>query len=214
MIRSCRLMWEALKFFHLKEREKMKKYLFSALVILLLLSLAACGAREERRTKQIEVEGQTLTITFDEGNRSAGVITAANGDYAFSYDTSGALTIVYPDGSVCTAQDMNGAVAFPADYDASERTDAGYIDAFSLWFVLQGAMSDPQRTQSGASLPLAFLLLGLGVWALAAPRSLWWLSSGWRYRNAEPSDLALGLYRGLGAAFLIGGIICALASMG
>ena len=52
---------------------------------------------------------------------------------------------------------------------------------------------------------MGLLLIPVGLFLLISPRTVWYLSHGWRFKNAEPSDLALGLNRlGGGAALVIG----------
>ncbi|MDA8216874.1 MAG: hypothetical protein M0Z94_04575 [Dehalococcoidales bacterium] len=41
----------------------------------------------------------------------------------------------------------------------------------------------------------ALVLLGYGAFAALSPRSIWYLSEGWKFRDAQPSDLAMVLYR-------------------
>lgn len=52
------------------------------------------------------------------------------------------------------------------------------------------------------------MLVLLGALAVAFPRALWFFDHGWRYKNAEPSALALGLNRAVGVLALIAGLIC------
>lgn len=50
---------------------------------------------------------------------------------------------------------------------------------------------------------LAIVLLGVGLFNILSPQTAWYLSEGWKFRDAEPSDLALGLARA-------GGVVCCL----
>jgi len=51
-----------------------------------------------------------------------------------------------------------------------------------------------------------WLLLGLGLFNLLAPRAVWFTSYGWRFKNAEPSDASLTFGRVSGAILGIIGI--------
>ncbi|MBO5253428.1 MAG: hypothetical protein J6C51_05740 [Clostridia bacterium] len=44
------------------------------------------------------------------------------------------------------------------------------------------------------------LLIALGLFAVLSPQTVWYLEYGWRFKDAEPSNLALTLNR-------IGGIV-------
>lgn len=195
----------------------MRKAAIFALLACFLLSLTACGKADPVvQTQAIEAGGQSLIVQFDENTLSAGIIQAENGEYAFEYDGHGGLTIVYPDGYVYTQTAVNGGIGFPADYDAAERESKGYVDGFSLHWGLETAMDNARgalRSGGSPNLLLALLLLALGAWNLFAPRSSWQLSHGWRYKNAEPSDLALTLYRLGGILLIFAGVLCGLSAL-
>lgn len=194
----------------------MKKYCALILTIIFLFSLGACSDVKdttENQTETVDIDGQLLTVTFEPGTLSAGVIAADNGEYSFEYDGTGSLTITYPDGYVYTQKESNGGTMVPADYDATAVKSRGYIDGFSLSWGIERAMDNARgnRSNNSPSLPLSILLLSLGAWNLFAPKSAWWLARGWWYKNAEPSELALGLYRVAGMLLIFVGVICAIA---
>ena len=54
---------------------------------------------------------------------------------------------------------------------------------------------------------LALLLCGVGIFNLAAPKASWYLSYGWRFKDAEPSDAYMAIARIGGAIALVIGII-------
>ena len=60
---------------------------------------------------------------------------------------------------------------------------------------------------------LAIALLALGAWNTFAPRTAWYLSRGWQFKNAEPSELALGMHVLSGVVLLIAGAICLLSAI-
>jgi hypothetical protein len=157
--------------------------------------------------------GETVTVTFEPNNRSAGTVDTDNGQYAFAYDTSGAITVTYPDGSVYSQREMNGATAVYDDDDAAEAK--GYLAGYDIVWAIEDAI-DQDRNDSasdGSSPLIAVVLLLLGVWNLFAPKSVWWLGHGWAYRNAEPSDLALTMYRLGGVVLIILGVLCLLGAI-
>ncbi|MCI9586441.1 MAG: hypothetical protein HFF60_00610 [Oscillospiraceae bacterium] len=52
---------------------------------------------------------------------------------------------------------------------------------------------------------LGLVLIVLGAVNLVFPKELWFLRYGWRYKNAEPSEMAVWLPRvGGGIAVLVG----------
>lgn len=68
-----------------------------------------------------------------------------------------------------------------------------------------------EDTQYDVPSPLLVIaLFGLGAWNLISPQSAWWLAHGWWYKDGEPSDLALILYRLAGAFMILVGVVCIL----
>lgn len=187
-----------------------------AYTLLGLLLFSACAApAPASKVETVSVDGATLTVTFDPGTLSAGVIQTEHGQYTFRYESPETIVIQYPDGYVYEQTNISGGIATPADYDGAERSAKGYLDGFSLVWGIEGAADQARNTRSGGgpSPFLALLLLGLGAWNLFAPKSAWWLARGWWYKNAEPSDLAIAAYRIGGVCLLIAGVICAIAAL-
>lgn len=59
---------------------------------------------------------------------------------------------------------------------------------------------------------IGFLFIISGLIAAISPYSAWYLSHGWRFKNAEPSDLALSTERIVGIVLVIAGFIMVLSS--
>ncbi len=55
---------------------------------------------------------------------------------------------------------------------------------------------------------LGILLIVLGAVNTFAPHAGWYLSYGWRFKDAEPSDLALSVGRVGGIIGIVIGIAC------
>jgi len=189
---------------------------FFLLICALLLSLAACKkAPAEPPTRTVEAGGQTLAVSLDKQDSSAGTVAANGETYSFRYTASGqqiTLAIEYPDGYVYKRTELGGAAAESSSYRAEERERAGYLSAALLVSGLEQATRagrDPDG--SGASPALALLLLALGVWNLLAPKSVWWVCRGWWYKNAEPSDAALLVCRIGGVVLPFSRVLCLLA---
>ena len=95
---------------------KRKRVLIVAM--LLTLILGACNgntAKSEPYSEVVEIDGQSLTITLDENNSSAGTITSENGTYTFEYGVSGnniVFTVTYPDGYVFLFFQYKNLVAY------------------------------------------------------------------------------------------------------
>lgn len=196
-----------------------RRILLFLFAVSLVLSLTACSddSVSEPRTAVIEADNQTLIVTFDEGTRSSGTIQAENGDtYTFSYESRGSssteFTLVYPDGFVYRHTDSGGIVAGSGSY---EQREEGYVDGFSMsWALERVADNRLEKTkQNGGSPFLALLLIALGVWQLVKPETVWYLAYGWHYKDAEPSDLSISIYRFGGGIMIFVGIILLISAL-
>ncbi|WP_454189863.1 DUF6199 family natural product biosynthesis protein [Paenibacillus sp. Marseille-Q7038] len=56
------------------------------------------------------------------------------------------------------------------------------------------------------------LFIIVGLIAAISPYSAWYLSVGWKFKDAEPSDLALGVERIVGIVLVIAGFIMVVSS--
>lgn len=172
------------------------------LLLTLLLLLCACGS-EEPPSSVYEVERGGRTYTVDQDNQT---ITCDGETYRFSIQGGGSrisTEITYPDGSTYwwETSEMGGFGGWSDDYDPT-----AYVDGEVLLEVLGTDRAAPEK-DGGNPLP-GLLIIGLGIWGVAAPRSVWYLSYGWRYKDAEPSDMALVAERlGGGVAIVVGVIL-------
>lgn len=55
---------------------------------------------------------------------------------------------------------------------------------------------------------IGLVLIVVGVINLISPETGWYLSHGWRYKDAEPSDAALTFARIGGVVGIVAGFIC------
>jgi len=182
------------------------KKIAAFLVAGLILLLAGCSRKEAVETDYAATAGgQDIVISFLEGTKSEGTITAENGTYSFSYSMDGTLSIIYPNGYTYSQKDMNGGIASSWPY-AETAEELGYIDGFSLAWSISSA---PDGNASTKTVPVivSLLIIAAGIWFACSPKSIWWLSRGWWYKNAEPSDLGLVVYRLIGCILAFVGII-------
>jgi len=59
---------------------------------------------------------------------------------------------------------------------------------------------------------VGFILIIIGVISAVSPQSAWYMSIGWKFRDAEPSDAALAMHRITGVIGVIIGIILIVSS--
>lgn len=174
------------------------------LALVLLLSLCACSS-EDRPEQEIEYKGSLYTINMEDG-------TITSGGQVYRYEQSpGSGTFTYPDGSTCwwSRRDDGELWGYSDDHDPEA---GGYVDGYTLLDVLEAA--EPQGTgdTNGGQLLAGLLFLAIGAFNAVSPIRVWELSHGWRFKNAEPSDAVLAVYRIVGiAACVIGALLVLLA---
>ena len=173
----------------------MKRPIFLMLCLLAAILLTACGGRREN-PNIFEKDGFTV-------NREAGTIT--HGEDVYTYEISGggsgsSIRITYPNGAAYFWEwtGNGGHGGWSDDYDPVRYTDGDtLIDLVNF---------QPPRESSGNPL-LGLLVIALGIFNLAVPRTAWYLSYGWRFKDAEPSDAALVLGRIGGGIAVFAGLL-------
>lgn len=163
------------------------------LLLGLFLLLAGCSG-EQAGTYEVTVGENTFTV-----DREAGTISG--GGQVCRYTAEGdEIRITYPDGaSYFEERHTNGSTAGWNDlYESGSRVPGE---------VLTEALTQevPKAPGEGGMALFGLLLIALGIWNVASPRSAWYLSYGWRYKNVEPSDAALVLGRVGGGVGIVAG---------
>ncbi len=179
----------------------MKKAVFFGWLALLCL-LCACGS--VRQPYSVTVRGQDFLI--DAENQ-----TISFGADVYRYAINGRVTTVtYPNGAEYVYERNSGGLGGSASWgDAYDETR--YIPGGTLIEALSAEMPDGENG-GGLWFP-ALLLSAVGLWNLLAPRSVWYLSRGLWYKNAEPSDVGLTLIRVSGGVVTAVGVILLLSPL-
>ena len=183
----------------------MKKLLSALISVLLALSLCACSHTPETESTTYTVNKYGTDYVVDPENG-----TIFDGTHTYQYSVSGSssgydIDITYPDGSTywwhtqTGGSIISGSGGWSDDYDETR-----YVDGRTLCDVIE---EDAPRPRHSKNVLLIFILLVLGIFNTAVPQAAWYLEYGWRYKDAEPSDLALGLNRLGGAVAIIAAVI-------
>lgn len=167
------------------------------LALCALLTLCACGS-VGTQPYTVTREGKTYTV---DDERS----TISDGTYTYAFAWSGdQVTITYPDGSTYWWEfTKSGGVGASWGGWSDDYGPGSYADGYDLAGLLAEERPDPNR---GSYLLPALLLLGVGIFNILSPKTAWMLSHGWRYKDAEPSDMALLTNR-------LGGVLCILTAV-
>ena len=182
----------------------MKRFLVAILGVLMILSLCSCSPSDAGTNSAYTVNMNGTDYVVDPDNR-----TISDGKHTYQYNltvgsSNYSIEITYPDGSTFWwhAQSSGGVTTggggWSDDYDADR-----YVDGQTLCDVIEEKV--PQ-TSGNANVFLIFVLIAVGIFNTLWPHAAWYLEYGWRYKNAEPSGLVLGLNR-------FGGIIAIIVAV-
>ena len=186
----------------------MKKIFIFWAVMLLAISLCACSSTgmESGTTTTIEKSGVRYVVDKEAKTISDGTNTY---QYDFVGDKSAyELAITYPDDSTYwfVQEGSAGHGGWSDDYDENKYVDGD---------ILRGVIVASVSTVSNISLFtgefwVGLLLLAVGIFNVVAPSAAWYLEYGWRFKDAEPSDIALVLNRIVGVVLIVIVIVFAL----
>ena len=181
----------------------MKRFAMLLICFLMGLSLCACGAETDTdRTYTVERNGRTFTV-------DPAAQTISDGEYTYGYEVSAGgssaeIEITYPNGAAYywTQRGSITTGGWSGDYDETR-----YVSGDILCDIVGRGAPAPAGTASPGKLFLILFCIPLGIFHIIWPQAAWYLEYGWRFRNAEPSDLALGFNRFGGIVLVIVGVI-------
>ena len=162
-------------------------------VVLLLVLLSACGGQEEKEAAgpvQVERNGWVYTVDWEKGT-----IQCEDEVIRFTMDRRAGgqirTELTYSDGSTYHWESTRtmGMGGSSDDYNPP-----AYADGEVLVELLEVEAPAPTGS-TGSYVLLALPLIALGLWGLIAPRSIWYISVGWRLKDAEPSETTLRVER-------------------
>ncbi len=173
-----------------------KRVLF---LITMLIAICLCGCSSSANTSYtVTKNGIDFIIDTENSTISDGVNTY---HYTFSGTSSTyEVHITYPDSSSYwfKMQNNSGNGGWSDNYDKNRFTDGDTLREI----LLEKA---PKESFPGKAV-FILLLFVIGVFNMISPHTAWYLEYGWRYKNAEPSDLVLGLNRTSGLVAVIAAI--------
>lgn len=183
-------------------QRNLKKVIMLIMLAFVFSFLCACS-REEQGPKTVVHNGKTYTIDEE-------AMTISDGEYIYRYKVIGRGSSVeyeftYPNGAryYWTWSNNAGYGGWSDDYD-----DTKYLDGHTLIDILDKEMP---RESEPKNIPMIFFLLIVGIFNTAAPKTAWYLSEGWRFKNAEPSEAALDWGRFVGIILIVIAVFMILA---
>ena len=185
-----------------------KRSFLLVLALSIVLSLCACAKQEKSSVPApytVERPGGTVyTVTPIDNDK--GTISDGTNTYSYRYDADGSgysVIFTYPDGETYKCSDSGTGAAFASGASSLEFDHDKYPDGMTLKRVLEQAPSAKSEKSSTKNVGLIFLLLIIGGINTAWPQAAWYLETGWKIKDAEPSELALGVNRVVGVVLLL-----------
>ena len=182
--------------------------LILAVLAALVLSLSACAEKQTKNALEpysIGWDGRVYTVTPIDNDK--GTISDGTNTYSYRYDASGtgySVTFTYPDGETYTWKEdgnfSSGSASLDFDFDK-------YPDGMTLKRVLERSPSAKSEKKSTKNVGLILVLLFVGGINTAFPQAAWYLETGWKIKDAEPSDAALAWNRGIGIVAIVVAVI-------
>lgn len=182
--------------------------LILAVLAALVLSLSACAEKQTKNALEpysIGWDGRVYTVTPIDNDK--GTISDGTNTYSYRYDAGGSgysVTFAYPDGETYTwKEDGNfSSGATSPDFDSGK-----YPDGMTLDRVLKRSPAAKHEEKSTKNWGIILFLLFVGGINTACPQLTWYLDVGWKVKDGEPSEAALGWSRTVGVVLLIVAVV-------
>ena len=181
--------------------------LILAVLAALVLSLSACAEKQTKNALEpysIGWDGRVYTVTPIDNDK--GTISDGTNTYSYRYDASGtgySVTFTYPDGETYTWTENSSS----GRGEASPKFD---FEKYPSGMVLKGLLRKVRTTQEDTSAKnwgIILFLLFVGGINTACPQLTWYLDVGWKVKDGEPSEAALGWSRTVGVVLLIVAVV-------
>ena len=190
---------------------KRRNVVFGALILAVLaalvLSLSACAEKQTKNALEpysTGWDGRVYTVTPIDNDK--GTISDGTNTYSYRYDASGSgysVTFTYPDGETYTWTENSSS----GRGEASLNFD---FEKYPSGMVLKGLLRKVRTTQEDTSAKnwgIILFLLFVGGINTACPQLTWYLDVGWKVKDGEPSEAALGWSRTVGVVLLIVAVV-------
>jgi hypothetical protein len=145
-----------------------------------------------------------LALIIPTAQAARNEVTLPNGEKVTVKQAGTDTVMTLANGVKVTRSESGNSVAWKAPHNVSDADMDKAEQAYQIWAEAHGV----NRKERGRSVPIwvALLMLVAGLLNLFNPRLGWYLSEGWKFKDAEPSDLALGVGRVIGGVLSLVGL--------
>lgn len=187
---------------NIKNSKRFYVTLISMTIVILVLSLCACSSSADTL---YTITKDEIEFTVDTESKT---ITDGVNQYLHNVTENTSMRnieIIYPDGSsYWKTIEMNGNVSVESVGWSGDYNEEHYIDGDTLCDILP---LEDFTEMNYTDIVISMLIFGTGVFCALCPKTAWYLERGWKYKNVEPSDLALGINRVLGVIFIVFSVV-------
>ena len=174
--------------------------------MVMVLNFSACAKQTKNALEPYSTgwDGRVYTVTPIDNDK--GTISDGTNTYSYRYVASGSgysVTFTYPDGETYTWTENSSS----GRGEASLNFD---FEKYPSGMVLKGLLRKVRTTQEDTSAKnwgIILFLLFVGGINTACPQLTWYLDVGWKVKDAEPSEAALGWSRTVGVVLLIVAVV-------
>ena len=183
----------------------MKRVLMLFMVLCCVL-LAGCGPKAPA-TIEGNYNGRDYVVDTENGT-----VTMDGDTYTYALSVtpgqSAQLKLTYPDGtwSSYSGRMIQYGISGTGS-DSSGFVRGRYLSCDALWHALRVDEQIEGNSGGGGFMLLGVVLALVGLFQFVSPKTMWKFNWGWRYKNAEPSDLALSIGMLSGVLTIVLGII-------
>lgn len=158
------------------------------------------GAEQQKPEQEKVING--VTYVLDEKAQTI----AVNGHVLrYTYEDGG-TQIIYPNGAEYCSTDGNW-VWRNAPSDMVMNNGMPYADCYDVCILVPKPEQEKDYGPLVGAILIDMAFIGLGIWVASRPYDHWNWRYGWRYKDAQPSDEALGRIAALGICQIVMGVI-------
>lgn len=185
----------------------MKHRLFA---LILVLAALLTGCQKKAPDNYIVIHnGRTLSV-----NTIARTVTDGDDVYSYSVQegtTSTVMEITYPNGKTMTVSQNKASGMGNSSGELTVEEAERYLSEWTIFDAVQEATTERYKFHLGYFL-LGILIAGAGVFLILDPETAIYWRHMWWFKDAEPTDFAIGMTRFSGVISAICGVVMTILS--
>lgn len=151
------------------------------------------------------LDNSTIEIIVSDSSYNEFQMKISDEEYYLIKKNSNSVSVTYPNGNKSTVYEnsISASINMSLDFDETDRLH-------EIYNIFNG---DTNKKEGSMNILLVPLLIIGGILNITNPKLSFYLSKGWRFKNAEPSELYLGLTKLSGIVLIIAAIIVFISNL-